>query len=123
MIQQALRAAGLTFDDVTALGITNQRETVVVWDRTTGKPVGRAIVWQDRRTATFCDELKARGMEDTIREKTGLVIDPYFSASKLKWILDETPGLRERAARGGHCVRHHRRLAGVLADRRSGPHY
>jgi glycerol kinase len=99
----ALRAAGIQPDQLVAIGITNQRETVVVWDRASGKPIGRAIVWQDRRTARDCDALKARGCEDMIRAKTGLVIDPYFSATKLKWLLDNTPGLRARAARGQVC--------------------
>ncbi|WP_058555358.1 glycerol kinase GlpK [Thiohalocapsa sp. ML1] len=99
----ALRDAAVRPDDLAAIGITNQRETVVVWERASGKPVGRAIVWQDRRTARYCDELRAAGLEDMIRAKTGLVIDPYFSATKLKWLLDNTPGLRERAARGEVC--------------------
>jgi len=100
---QALRAAGIESGDLVAIGITNQRETVVVWDRATAKPVARAIVWQDRRTARHCDALKAEGAEDMIRAKTGLVIDPYFSATKLKWLLDNTQGLRECAARGEVC--------------------
>ena len=82
-------------DDVTAIGITNQRETVVLWDRTTGKPVHNAIVWQDRRTADFCAQLKADGVEPIVQAKTGLVLDPYFSASKIKWLLDAVPGARE----------------------------
>ncbi len=72
----------------------------MLWDRTTGKPVANAIVWQDRRTARFCDELKERGLEETVRHKTGLVIDPYFSGTKVKWLLDNVPGLRARARRG-----------------------
>jgi len=82
------------------LGITNQRETTIVWDRDTGEPVYHAIVWQCRRTSEYCDELKARGLTDLIRQKTGLVIDAYFSATKLKWILDNVPGVRARAERG-----------------------
>ncbi|HAO33786.1 MAG TPA: glycerol kinase, partial [Candidatus Competibacteraceae bacterium] len=73
---------------------TNQRETVVLWDRATGQPVANAIVWQDRRTARFCDELKEQGFEETVRRKTGLVIDPYFSGTKVKWLLDHVDGLR-----------------------------
>jgi len=85
---------------VAGIGITNQRETVVVWDRTTGKPIHRAIVWQDRRTAERCAELKAVGLEHLVRERTGLLLDPYFSATKVAWILDEVPGARECAERG-----------------------
>ncbi len=86
--------------EIAAIGITNQRETVVVWDRESGKPVGRAIVWQDRRTARFCDRLRAEGAEDTIQARTGLLIDPYFSASKIRWILDAVDGARARADAG-----------------------
>lgn len=97
---EAVAKAGLRGTDIVAIGITNQRETTVVWDRHTGKPVHHAIVWQDRRTAAYCDELKAAGHEQLIREKTGLVIDAYFSATKVKWILDNVEGARERAAKG-----------------------
>jgi glycerol kinase len=83
-----------------ALGITNQRETTLVWDRTSGKPVYNAIVWQDRRTASYCDQLRAQGWEDKIRQKTGLVIDPYFSGTKVRWILENVDGAREKAERG-----------------------
>ena len=86
--------------DVTAIGITNQRETTVVWDRKTGEPVHRAIVWQDKRTSEFCDELKEKGLEETVRNKTGLVIDSYFSGTKVKWILDHVDGARARAEKG-----------------------
>ena len=86
--------------DIVAIGITNQRETTVLWDRATGMPLAPAIVWQDRRTADFCNELKASGHETLIGNKTGLVIDAYFSGTKLKWLLDHIPGARERAARG-----------------------
>ncbi|PYS96986.1 MAG: glycerol kinase [Acidobacteria bacterium] len=96
----ALAASGIEARCLRAVGITNQRETVVAWERSTGLPVARAIVWQDRRTASACDELKARGLEDMIREKTGLVLDPYFSGTKIKWLLDNTEHLRARAARG-----------------------
>lgn len=85
---------------VGAIGITNQRETVVLWDRKTGQPLHKALVWQDRRTAAFCEQLKQQGLEPRVRELTGLVLDPYFSATKLRWLLDNVPGARERAARG-----------------------
>jgi len=98
--QQVLNQAGVSPADVAAIGITNQRETTVLWDRTTGKPVAPAIVWQDRRTAGMCDVLKAEGAEAVVREKTGLVLDPYFSATKIAWLLDNVPGLRARAERG-----------------------
>lgn len=100
VIADAIRAAAIRASDIRAIGITNQRETVVMWDRKTGKPVARAIVWQDRRTARYCDELKQQGHEEMFRRKTGLVIDPYFSGTKVKWMLDNVPGLRARAARG-----------------------
>ena len=97
---EALGRAHLRPRDIAAIGITNQRETTVVWDRETGKPVYNAIVWQDRRTADFCDRLKRDGHEDLIRERTGLVIDAYFSGSKIAWILDNVPGARARAEAG-----------------------
>ena len=86
--------------DLAAIGITNQRETVIVWERATGKPIHSAIVWQDRRTAAFCKELEERGLADTVAGKTGLVLDPYFSATKVRWILDNVSGARSRAERG-----------------------
>src|SRR5947207_5421753 len=97
---QALAQAGLVPGDIAAIGITNQRETTVVWERKTGKPIYNAIVWQDRRTSEFCDQLKAQGHADLIQQKTGLVIDAYFSGSKLRWILDTVPGARDRAQKG-----------------------
>lgn len=97
---EAVAQAGLRGTDIDAIGITNQRETTLVWDRHTGKPVHNAIVWQDRRTADFCDQLKAGGHEKMIREKTGLVIDAYFSATKIRWILDNVDGAKEKAAKG-----------------------
>ena len=96
----AMNEVGASAEDIAAIGITNQRETTIVWDRDTGEPVYHAIVWQCRRTSEYCDELKARGLTDLIRQKTGLVIDAYFSATKLKWILDNVPGVRARAERG-----------------------
>jgi glycerol kinase len=97
---QALNKAHLTANDVAAIGITNQRETTVVWDRATGKPICNAIVWQDRRTAKACDKLRARGLAKTIRRKTGLVVDAYFSATKLQWILNNVPGAKAKARTG-----------------------
>jgi glycerol kinase len=98
--KQVLGDVSIIASEVAAVGVTNQRETTIVWDRITGKPMYNAIVWQDRRTAEFCDRLKREGWEETVRAKTGLVIDPYFSATKLRWILDHVEGARERARRG-----------------------
>ncbi|MBN2136413.1 MAG: glycerol kinase GlpK [Sedimentisphaerales bacterium] len=97
---EALAAANISGNEVAAIGITNQRETAVVWDRKTGKPICNAIVWQDRRTSAFCDELKKKGRAEEIRKKTGLVIDAYFSATKVRWILDNIDGARASAERG-----------------------
>jgi glycerol kinase len=97
---QALAQAGLTPAEIAAIGITNQRETTVVWDKKSGKPICNAIVWQDRRTAAMCDRLKARGLEKLVRKKTGLVLDAYFSGTKLQWILQHVPGARARARAG-----------------------
>jgi glycerol kinase len=97
---EAVTRAGVSASSIAAIGITNQRETTIVWDRETGRPVHNAIVWQDRRTADFCDALKARGLEEMVRTKTGLPIDAYFSATKIRWILDNVPGARERADQG-----------------------
>src|SRR5690348_4014364 len=99
----ALAAAGLRAEDVAAIGITNQRETTLLWERSTGRPVANAIVWQDRRTAPFCAELKRAGHEETVRRRTGLVLDPYFSATKVRWLLDNVSGLRARAEAGELC--------------------
>jgi glycerol kinase len=99
----ALRNSGIEAGQVAAIGITNQRETVVVWDRRTGRPIHRAIVWQDRRTAAACARLKSDGVEPMVRERTGLVLDPYFSASKIAWLLDEVAGAR-KAAEAGHLA-------------------
>lgn len=97
---EALAKAHISMKEIAGIGITNQRETTVVWDRTTGQPIYHAIVWQDRRTASYCDELKAAGHTATIQQKTGLIIDAYFSATKLKWILDKVAGARARAENG-----------------------
>lgn len=100
VIVEALIRANVSATDIAAIGITNQRETTFVWDKVTGKPVYNAIVWQCRRTAAYCEELKAQGLSDMIYDKTGLVVDAYFSATKIKWILDNVKGARERAMRG-----------------------
>ena len=97
---EALAKSGLDSDDIAAIGITNQRETTVVWDKNTGKPIYNAIVWQCRRTAAYCDELKAQGFTEIVRNKTGLLIDSYFSATKIRWILQNVPGAREKAQSG-----------------------
>ncbi len=98
--REVLESAGIRPNEIAAIGITNQRETTVVWDKNTGKPIYNAIVWQCRRTASICDDLKARGLEDYIRENTGLVVDAYFSGTKIKWILDNVEGAREKAEKG-----------------------
>jgi len=98
--REALRGAGVPLKEVMAIGITNQRETTLLWDRQSGEPLANAIVWQDRRTAAQCRELKEAGAESLVRERTGLVIDPYFSATKIAWLLDTIPGARGRAERG-----------------------
>jgi glycerol kinase len=100
LVAEALAKAGIPAGDLKAIGITNQRETTLMWNRETGEPVANAIVWQDRRTADLCDRLRAEGLGETFRSKTGLVLDPYFSGTKIKWLLDHTPGLRARAGRG-----------------------
>ncbi len=100
---EAITKAGLSVSQIAAIGITNQRETTVIWDRNTGQPIYNAIVWQDRRTADFCDFLKTQGKSDIIQEKTGLVIDSYFSATKAKWILDNVKGARAKAEAGELC--------------------
>jgi glycerol kinase len=101
--KKGLADAGIRPDMVTAIGVTNQRETTAVWNRSTGQPLARAIVWQDRRTAEACAELKQRGEETRVRDATGLVLDPYFSATKLRWLLDNIEGLRTLAETGGLC--------------------
>ena len=98
--RQAMANIGATAADIAAIGITNQRETTVVWNKTTGRPICNAIVWQCRRTAEYCDSLSKQGLVDTIRQKTGLVIDPYFSGTKIRWILENIPGARELAENG-----------------------
>lgn len=100
---EAITKAGLTAENIHAIGITNQRETTVVWERSTGKPIYNAIVWQDRRTADFCDELKRKHLHILIQKRTGLVVDAYFSATKIKWILDNVEGARAKAEKGELC--------------------
>ena len=99
-VREALRKSDFKASDIAALGITNQRETVVIWEKDTGKPIYNAIVWQDRRTAAMCQRLKAKGLEPTFTRKTGLLLDPYFSGTKIAWLLDRVPGARRRAKRG-----------------------
>ncbi len=98
--QEVLKNNGIVPEQINAIGITNQRETTVLWDKKTGEPIHNAIVWQDRRTAPFCDELKAEGWESYIKKNTGLVIDAYFSGTKVKWLLDQVPGARKKAEKG-----------------------
>lgn len=100
VIAEAITMMDINGLNIAGIGITNQRETTIVWDSETEEPIYNAIVWQDRRTSDYCDELKSRGLTDMIRQKTGLIIDAYFSATKIKWILDHVPGVRERAAKG-----------------------
>ena len=100
VIAEAISAIDINGLDIAGIGITNQRETTIVWDVDTEEPIYNAIVWQDRRTSEFCDELKAQGLTDKFHEKTGLIIDAYFSGTKIKWILDNVPGARKRAEMG-----------------------
>ncbi len=100
VMQEALSGAGIRASDIAAIGITNQRETTVVWDRKTGQPIHNAIVWQDRRTAGYCDELRASGKAEIFQRKTGLVLDAYFSGTKVRWLLDNVEGARARAEAG-----------------------
>ena len=100
VISEAMAKLGINGAEIAGIGITNQRETTIVWDVETEEPIYNAIVWQDRRTAEYCDELKAQGVTDMIHEKTGLIIDAYFSATKIKWILDNVKGARKRAQQG-----------------------
>ena len=100
VLTEVIAQSGISLKDVAAIGITNQRETVIVWDKNTGEPVYNAIVWQCRRTAEICEELKNRGLEDYVNENTGLIIDAYFSGTKVKWILDNVKGAREKAENG-----------------------
>ncbi|MBO4768987.1 MAG: glycerol kinase GlpK [Bacteroidales bacterium] len=103
VVKGALRKSGLSLKDIAAIGITNQRETTVLWDRKTGKPVYHALCWQSRQSQSICEEWISRGLEEKIHQKTGLIINPYFSGSKIRWILDNVPGVRERAEKGEIC--------------------
>lgn len=103
VMKAVLQQTGTAAADIAAIGITNQRETTLLWDRKTGEPLHNAIVWQDRRTAAYCDELKARGLEDYVKQTTGLVIDAYFCGTKINWLLNHIPGARERAQKGEIC--------------------
>src|SRR5881628_2912488 len=98
--RSVMARSGVRANELAGIGIANQRETTVIWDRRTGEPIHNAIVWQDRRTADFCDELKRAGHAEIIQRRTGLVIDPYFSGSKVRWLLDNIPSARQRAQRG-----------------------
>ncbi len=100
---EAITKAGIIPSQIAAIGITNQRETTIIWDKNTGEPIHKAIVWQDRRTASYCNELKKKGLSEKINDKTGLIIDAYFSGTKIKWILDNVPGAREKAQKGELC--------------------
>jgi len=100
VIKQAIAGARIQASDIAAIGMTNQRETTVIWDKSTGEPVHRAIVWQDRRTADYCEQLKGEGFEATVTDRTGLLLDPYFSGTKVKWLLDNVRGARQRAVKG-----------------------
>jgi glycerol kinase len=120
---EVLGAAGVRARDVAAIGITNQRETTIVWDRKTGRPIANAIVWQDRRTADVCDRLRSEGAEPLFRERTGLVLDAYFSGTKLAWILDNVDGARVRAEAGEPRVRNGGLVASVEAHRRPLAHH
>ena len=115
----AMNQVGASAADIAAIGITNQRETTIVWDRDTGEPIYHAIVWQCRRTSAYCDELKAKGLTEKFRQKTGLVIDAYFSATKLKWILDNVPGAREKEEAGQLATASKSRARQATSRRRS----
>ena len=112
----ALNNANAQPDELSCIGITNQRETVLIWDKSTGEPVANAIVWQDRRTTEACETLKSTGVEGIVKERTGLLLDPYFSGSKIAWLLD-THQLHQRARRGENDVQYYRYILGVAFDR------
>ncbi len=117
----AIAKAGIAARDIAAIGIANQRETTLIWERASGRPIHRAIVWQDRRTAEMCRSLKDKGYEALVAKRTGLLLDPYFSASKIAWLLDSVPGARARAEAGVARIRHRRHLVVVAAHRWCGP--
>ncbi len=113
---EAMTMIGASAKDIAAIGITNQRETTIVWDKETGEPIHPAIVWQCRRTSGYCDELKEKGLTEEFRRKTGLVIDAYFSGTKVKWLLDHVPGARERAEKGELLFRNSGDMADLEVD-------
>ena len=115
VVAEAITSMGINGLDIAGIGITNQRETTIVWDAETGEPVYNAIVWQDRRTSEYCDSLKDQGLTGFIREKTGLIIDAYFSATKIRWILNNVPGARQRGRGRKTAFRH----SGYMADMES----
>ncbi len=119
--RSVIEKARVAVKDIAAIGITNQRETTLVWDRKTGEPIHRAIVWQDRRTSDMCQRLKTEGHEPMISERTGLLLDPYFSGTKLAWLLDNVESARARAEAGELAFRHRRLLPHLEADRGQGP--
>ena len=121
--RSALREAGARAADIAAIGIANQRETALLWDRATGRALHRAIVWQDRRTAALCARLKEAGHEPLVTAKTGLLLDPYFSGSKLAWLLQNVANAADLAAGGGTRFRDGRHLSAVAADRRKDPRH
>ncbi len=122
-IKEAMAKADVTDMHIACIGIANQRETTIIWDRETGFPVYNAIVWQDRRTADYCEELKTKGYASLIQQKTGLVIDAYFSATKIRWILDHVKGVRERCRAWGALFRYGRFLVGLETDPRKRIYY
>lgn len=117
---EAMNKIGASAEDIAAIGITNQRETAIVWDRKTGEPVYNAIVWQCRRTSEYCDSLKEKGLTEKFRQKTGLVIDAYFSATKIKWILDNCPRSQRTCRTSGTSFRHDGDMAHLENDKRTG---
>ncbi len=119
-VRDAMAKAGVGANDIAGIGITNQRETTIVWDRVNGKPIHNAIVWQDRRTADACAALRAAGHEAAVTDKTGLVLDPYFSATKIAWLLDHVNRARVGGRAGPACVRHGGFVSALAADRRQG---
>jgi glycerol kinase len=115
--REAVALANIKPEEIAGIGITNQRETTVLWDKQTGKPIYNAIVWQDRRTAEYCDELKSKGLEPYIKENTGLVADAYFSGTKVRWILENIEGARRKAEEGQFVFWHDRCVVDIQPDR------
>ena len=118
---EAMQKAGAEAGDIAAIGITNQRETAIVWDKNTGEPIYHAIVWQCRRTSQYCDSLKEKGLTEMFRKKTGLIIDAYFSGTKVKWILDHVEGAREKAQEGRFALWYCGDMAYLENDKRGCP--